>query len=274
MNGSPHQTRLRLGTMGFGYSDWAGVFYPSGSKAGDYLSWYARHFDTVELDTTFHATPPAERVRRWADFTPDGFRFAVKTLKEITHAGALGRRSGEMKQFLDVMRELGPKFAVVLLQLPPGCGMDQFEELERLLKTLPQDLRFAVEFRNSSWGQQRTLDLLREHRCALVAAEYLTRPGRIHVTSDFLYLRWVGEHQRYAGLNREQADMTPSLEWWKAQVEQATRGGDVRDVFGFFNNDYSGYAVATCRRFMRMMGLAVAEEEVNQDAAGQGRLFG
>ena len=75
----------RIGTMGFSYADWAGVFYPPGTKAGDYLEHYAQYFDTVELDTTFHAAPPPERFRRWAEVTPDGFRFCMKMPRAVTH---------------------------------------------------------------------------------------------------------------------------------------------------------------------------------------------
>src|SRR4051794_7360842 len=144
MEESPAMSRLWLGTMGFSYADWAGVFYPTGTKPGDYLSHYARHFDTVELDTTFHATPPIERVQRWAQVTPDDFRFCVKTPKEVTHNGSLGRRVGEMNRFIEVLRAFEKKLGVVLIQLPPSCGMDQFDDLERLLKSLPLDIRFAV----------------------------------------------------------------------------------------------------------------------------------
>jgi uncharacterized protein YecE (DUF72 family) len=256
--------------MGFGYSDWAEVFYPPGAKPADYLSLYARQFDTVELDTTFHATPPVERVKRWAEVTPDDFRFCVKTPKTVTHDGALDLRIAEMREFLQVMRAFGPKLAVVLIQLPPSCGIDQFEPLERLVQSLPEDVRFAVEFRNASWGQQRTLDLLRRHRCALVAAEYLTRPSRIHVAADFLYLRLIGEHERFKQLNHEQIDVEPSLRWWKEEVERVASRQKIENVYTLFNNDFSGYAIATARRFMRLMGLPVPEQE---DLAGQGRLF-
>ena len=262
--------RLRFGTMGFGYADWAGVFYPSGTRPGDYLAYYARHFDTVELDTTFHATPPVERVRRWAEVTPDDFRFCAKAPRDVTHEGSLARGVGQMRRFVDVMREFGAKLAAILIQLPPSCGVEQFDDLARLLGALPKGLRFAVEFRNASWGQQRTLDLLREHRCALVAAEYLTRPTQIHLTADFTYLRWIGEHQRFADLNREQLEVADNLEWWRQEIKRISPL--VTDVFGYFNNDYSGYAIATCRRFMRRMGLAA--EDPLEDAAGQGKLFG
>ena len=73
----------RIGTMGFSYADWAGTFYPEEMKPANYLDFYARHFDAVELDTTFHA-PPAERVRQWAEATPDDFRFAVKAPRAVT----------------------------------------------------------------------------------------------------------------------------------------------------------------------------------------------
>src|SRR5688572_20147582 len=257
---------LRLGTMGFSYDDWAGVFYPQRIKPGDYLACYARHFDTVELDTTFHATPPPQRVERWADVTPDHFRFCAKAPKTVTHDG-LDRRLPEMREFLDAMRHFGPKLAVILIQLPPSCGIDQFDNVERLLKELPDDIRFAIEFRSASWGAQRTLDLLRKHRVALVAAEYLTRPTRLHLTADFLYVRWIGEHQRFAELNHEQTDVTPSLEWWQSQIQSLPRG--IQTIYGFFNNDYSGYAIATCRRFMTMLGLPLTELE----PAEQGHLF-
>src|SRR4051812_24078708 len=69
---------FRLGTMGFGYDDWAGPFYPKGLRRDEWLTFYARHFNAVELDTTFHATPDVERVRRWAAAVPEDFRFCAK----------------------------------------------------------------------------------------------------------------------------------------------------------------------------------------------------
>lgn len=253
----PGVMRLHTGTMGFSYADWAGIFYPRGTKPGDYLAWYAKNFDTVELDTTFHATPPVDRVRRWADVTPDDFRFCPKAPRAVTHEPAMHKRIGQMHEFLDALRTFGKKLAVVLIQLPPSCGIDQFDDLTRLLAALPTDLRFAVEFRNATWGEPRTLDLLRNHNCALVAAEYLSRPAQLLTTADFTYVRLIGQHERFEELNREQLDVTPSLTWWKAQLDAAPP--TVTDAYVFFNNDFSGYSVATCRRFMQLAGLPVRE---------------
>src|SRR3954462_370546 len=112
-------TDFRLGTIGFGYDDWSGPFYPKSVRSGDWLSFYARHFNSVELDTTFHAMPDASRVRRWADAMPDAFPFCVKTLRRGPRDLPLGRAGDPMRRFLEVVRELGDKLGAVLLQFSP-----------------------------------------------------------------------------------------------------------------------------------------------------------
>src|SRR5436305_8771921 len=104
----------RVGTIGFGYCDWQKVFYPDAIKSSDHLAFYAKHFDTVELDTTFHAAPTPERVERWAAAVPDEFRFCVKTPKDVTHAaGPLSRRTPAMAGFLAAVRGFGAKLGIV-----------------------------------------------------------------------------------------------------------------------------------------------------------------
>src|SRR4051794_9334945 len=208
----------RLGTMGFGYDDWSGPFYPPGVKSADWLSFYARYFNAVELDTTFHAAPDAARVRRWADAVPDDFRFCVKTPRAVTHDLPPDRAADAMVAFLSTVAELGPKLGAVLLQYPPHFTAEQSGRLDAFLGRLPRtlsnvpNLRLAVELRNRTWGTRATLDLLRRHGVALVLAEYRTRPRRLFVTAaDFVYVRWVGEHGRFSAHRQEQADVSESL---------------------------------------------------------------
>src|SRR3954454_4138006 len=108
--------------MGFSYAEWINVFYPKGIKSGDWLPFYAKHFNAVELDTTFYAVPPVERVQRWRDETPDDFRFTAKVPKDITHAQVIDRAIPSMMQFLDVMQAFEWKLAVILIQFPPSFG--------------------------------------------------------------------------------------------------------------------------------------------------------
>jgi uncharacterized protein YecE (DUF72 family) len=257
----------RLGTMGFSYADWREVFYPSGMPPGEYLNFYAKHYNAVELDTTFHATPPPDRVKRWRDATPADFKFTAKAPKLVTHALKLESAMAPIMEFLDVMRELDSKLGVILLQFAPSFTFDQFEKLRDFLRMLPADIRFAVELRDRSWGREETLQMLKETKVAFVSAEYVSRPTRLPVTSDFLYIRWIGQHQRFPVMDHEQIDVTPSLKWWADELEQVSKR--VAAIWGFFNNDYAGYAPATCNRFKQMIGQPVSEPTDPR----QGRLF-
>lgn len=251
--------RWRIGTIGFGYADWNGVFYPSDPKPADHLSYYAKHFDTVELDTTFHAAPTPQRVARWAAAVPEDFRFCVKTPKDVTHAPPpLSRRLGPMTDFLETVRGFGEKLGVVLLQFPPSFDTGEARDLAKFLGALPTDPRYALELRHPSWATDATAALLRDHRCCWVAADYFEEPRDLRVTTDFLYVRWIGQHGRFPTLDRERVDPTERLDWWKGQLEKAATE-EVKTVWGLMNNDYSGYAVATANRVKRHVGLPVKE---------------
>ena len=167
------RTDWRLGTMGFGYTEWSGgVFYPEGLKPGEYLAHYAHHFDAVELDTTFYATPTPDRVQRWADATSPTFRFAAKTPRQITHETAIDRGIEPMLDFLHVMRRgLGERLGVVLLQFPPSFTAKETPKLERFLRALPNDAELAAEFRHESWFCDSTWEVLKSYNVALCVAE-------------------------------------------------------------------------------------------------------
>jgi uncharacterized protein YecE (DUF72 family) len=259
----------RIGTMGFSYADWAGVFYPKGTKPGDYLAHYARHFNAVELDTTFHAVPPIDRVRTWAEVTPDAFRFCPKTPKSITHDPdlTLDRAVGAMHEFLDVMSALGEKLGVVLIQFPPSFTARDENALRRFIRAMPTQIRFAIEFRHDTWFVDSTVELMRSLNCCWVAADYAHEPRQLHVTTDYAYIRWIGQHQQFPSMDAERIDPTERLTTWTRHIEPHLR--QLSTVWGFFNNDYAGYAVATARRFKRMVGLPV---EASGDSR-QGQLF-
>ena len=258
----------RVGTIGFGYADWQGAFYPPEVKQADHLSHYAKHFDTLELDTTFHAVPTPDRVSKWAAAVPEAFRFCVKTPKDVTHgAPPVSRRAAQMLEFLDVIRGFGAKLGVVLLQFPPAFDTGEARGLEKFLTQLPTDLRYALELRHRSWNVEATEKLLRDHRCCRVAADYFDEPWDVPATADFLYVRWIGEHGKFPTLDREQVDVTDRLRWWKGRLDEAAKG--VGTVWGLVNNDYSGFAVATANRMKQLVGLPVKE----RDDPRQGELF-
>lgn len=251
----PSSAECRVGTIGFGYADWREVFYPKSLKPGDYLGFYARHFNAVEIDSTFHAAPPPERFEKWAGAVGDGFRFTIKTPRAITHEAVIGDTIAPMRSFLDAARRLGSKLGVVLIQYPPALPARVWPQLARFLDALPSDIRFAVEFRHDSWFNDQIFDALKQRRIALVNAEYDAPPAREPVfTTDFAYIRLVGRHGRFEPMTHERFDPTEKLAWWNQRI--APPGPMTRYIL--IGNDFAGYAIGTADRLLGMLGQRVA----------------
>ena len=263
-------TSWHLGTMGFSYEGWRGVFYPEDVAPRSYLAHYSQVLDAVEIDSTFYGSPRQSTVKRWAAQTPADFQICPKTPRQITHEQQLSLEAGAgeaMDRFLQTVRLLGGRLGPVLVQLPPSFTAAASNKLETFLAHLPPDLRYAVEFRDSSWYTPETVALLSERGVAWVALDYLALPKEIHLTADFLYIRWIGTHGRFPTQDREYLDPSPRLAWWWEQLQPHL--AQVRSVYGFFNDDYAGHSPATCNRFKAMAGLPVNRPEIPQ----QGSLF-
>ena len=257
-----------LGTVGFGYKQWRGVFYPAGLSPQRQLSHYAKQFNSVEIDTTFYGPPRPSTLSQWSAQTPSDFTFCPKTPRQITHdlrlqAGAIE----QMEAFTAVLRQLGAKLGPILIQLPPDFTMAEYDILQTFCETLPRDLRFAIEFRHRSWETFGTAELLRTYGIAYVAADYTIMSKTITRTADFLYLRFLGRHGRYMTKDKELRDPTADLRHWQRQL--GPHLNHVGDLFGYFNNDYAGYSPKSCNRFKTLLGLETAVNLIPQ----QGRLF-
>lgn len=260
-------TNWYLGTMGFSYSDWVGTFYPVGTASRDYLGLYSRTFNAVELDSTFYAIPRSDQVRRWGATTPAEFRFTAKVPQQITHEMRLAGAMDMMKTFVDTMALLEDKLAILLLQFPPDFTADEMQALETFLRALPAGVPYSVEFRHRSWYTTTTQELLKAHSVCWASTDYLNLPKSIDLTTEFLYMRWIGRHGQFQHHDREVQDMTKSLEAWYERLQPVL--SKVKTVYGFFNNDYAGHSPATCNRFKAMIGVPPLEVP----AGMQGTLF-
>ena len=243
-----------LGTMGYSYEDWKGVFYPEGLDKREYLSYYSQFFNAVEMDSTFYGTPRPEYVQRWVQATPQAFVFCPKMPRQITHELRLENAQEEVAVFLQTMRLFEDKLGPILIQFPPDFSRTEIGVLETFLDALPSDLRYAVEFRHRSWHATETGEMLQARDMCWVSTEYVHMPQRVYVTTDFLFIRWIGRHGRFETKDRERLDKTSSLQDWLADIEQRRSDG-FDTVYGFFNDEYAGFAPATCQKFKRLAGL-------------------
>lgn len=246
--------------MGFSYPDWLGSFYPRGTKPADYLAYYSRCFNAVELDTTFYAMPDRPRLAKWAAAVPDDFRFSLKVPRDISHAELISAadanaRAQDLHHLCTLLDALGEKMGVLLLQLPPSLTAAASEPLARLLSVVPVNIQLAVEFRHRSWWTPATERLLTDHGACWTAADYVGQPADIIRTADFLYVRLIGQHERYSVQSHEQRDPTDDLQSWHPRIEAASRiGQPVKDLWVMFNNDYAGHSPTTADRYKQILG--------------------
>jgi uncharacterized protein YecE (DUF72 family) len=257
------QGELRLGTQGWNYPGWVGPFYPDGTRAVDFLRTYARAFDTVEVDSTFYAIPPASTVRGWRSRTPDHFRFALKLPQEITHERRFIDARGVLDEFVDRVRELGNRLGPILIQCGPDFTPAERENFTAFLPLLPNDIHFAVEFRHRGWITREMLAVLREHQVALTLSDgrWIPRKWLLKLcerpTSSIAYLRWMGPDRAITDFSRLQVDRSSELDEWAPAIRLIQQR--VRTVYGYANNHFAGHSPATVRMLQQRLGIAVTD---------------
>jgi uncharacterized protein YecE (DUF72 family) len=270
---------VRFGTSSFSSADWVGPFYPPGAKAGDFLSLYAREMDTVEVDATYYAIPNARLVDSWVAKTPPGFLLSAKFPRSIVHGGeseapdarrvlAPDATYEARDRFLEVMRRLGDRLGVLLMQFPyfnrgafPSAG-PFVERLDRFLADLPRDgLTYAVEVRNKAWVKPDLVDVLRRHRASLTLVDQAWMPhgdemeGRVDlVPAEPAYVRLLGDRKEIEAITKrwseEVIDRGERLARWASLLGRLARRG-VRSLV-YVNNHYAGHAPTTVRRLKQM----------------------
>jgi uncharacterized protein YecE (DUF72 family) len=248
--------QLLIGTSGYSYDDWVGPVYPQGTQKRDFLPLYAREFPTVELNFSFYAQPSARTLERMVEVTPEGFLFALKAHRSMTH-----EISDSWEKDIETFRAgITPlvesrRLGAVLLQFPYSFGYtpESRTRLASLCGRL-EGLPLAVEFRKSDWLRDQVFQGLRERGVALVGVDEpaLPRllPPRTEVTADWAYIRFHGRNAAnwWTGDNASRYDYLYSrqeLGEWVGRVREIfTR---VRMLLIFFNNHWRGQAAQNAK---------------------------
>jgi uncharacterized protein YecE (DUF72 family) len=235
---------IRIGTSGFIYEHWRRRFYPPSAR-GSELELYARTFDTVELNVTFYRMPPASTFRSWAARVPEGFLFAVKASRYLTHVRRLREPRPSVELLVDRASELGPHLGPILIQLPPDLELD-LAALEEALDAFPAGIRIAVEPRHASWFVEDVRRALTERNVALCVADRRGPISPLWRTADWTYLRF------HAGRAKPRSCYgAGELETWAERLE--TGWGPEATGFVYFNNDGNGCALRDSSVFAALL---------------------
>jgi uncharacterized protein YecE (DUF72 family) len=244
--------KVHVGTMGWSYDFWVGNLYSKEAKTDEYLTEYAQHFDSVEVDSTFYRIPSEATVRKWFDQTPSGFIFSLKFPRVITHIKMLKDCQPETEAFFRHISRLGSKLGPLLLQFSYAFGKNHVSSLEEFLANLPQKHRIAVEVRNKGLLNDEFYSLLRRREVALAWVDSPFMPKLEVITADFAYIRWEGDRRKVNGLlGKVETDRVGDIEAWAGKVRRLL--DDSMEVYGYFSKYYSGYPPTDAGQLLGLM---------------------
>lgn len=182
------KSKILIGTSGFSYPEWKGTFYPEDLPSKKYLSYYAQHFKTTEINNTFYRIPTYQLTESWYKEVPPDFLFTLKMSQAVTHRKKLKNAEEEMERFLDASTGLKEKLGTILVQLPPYFKIDM-ATLESFLENYANKARIAFEFRHDTWYVPEVYELLKKYNTTLAVVEAEDNTVVREVTGSFIYMR-------------------------------------------------------------------------------------
>ena len=237
--------QIRIGTSGWVYRHWQGLFYPANLPQKQWFAYYARSFDTVEINSTFYHLHNASVFEHWRQQAPGGFLYSIKASRIITHNQRLEGCQDTLETFLSRASLLGETLGPVLFQLPPSFSLD-LSRFESFLALLPQGFSYAMEFRNPTWLTEEVFALLERFGVALCIHDMSPLQVPLRITAKFVYLRFHGDVDHTGDYPLE------TLALWAERMKAWQRNGLA--VFAYFNNDASGMAVRNALTVKQLLG--------------------
>ncbi len=234
--------RLFIGCSGYSYNEWKGHFYPENLTQDQWLSFYAKEFNTVEINHSFYKFPEQESMGKWHGQVPSDFRFSIKAHRFFTHLKKFNVDEDFMEKldgFQSTLKSLKEKAGCVLWQLP-GNLHKNLSKLESFCQRLDMNFTHVLEFRHQSWFDDEVYDLMKENKLAFCS---LSAPGKLPedliVTHQTAYVRFHGKKEWYDYLYPHD-----ELEKWEKKLNELK---EVEQLFIYFNNDKHGNAVKNAR---------------------------
>jgi uncharacterized protein YecE (DUF72 family) len=239
-------SKVYVGTSGWHYKHWLRLFYPEKLPAKDMLPFYARQFDTVEINNSFYHLPLSSTFDSWRESAPRDFLFAVKGSRFTTHMKKLKDPVSSTQRFFAGVERLERKLGPILFQLPPRWKVNK-ARLKSFLAALPRQHKYAFEFRDETWLVNEIYEVLHEYKAAFCIHDLARMQTPLQVTADFTYIRLHGPGAaRYQG-----SYSTQVLRKWADRIRDWRR--NLSAVYVYFNNDIGGKAIENAKTLKRMV---------------------
>jgi uncharacterized protein YecE (DUF72 family) len=242
---------IYIGTSGWSYDHWKGPFYPDDLSNDHMLAYYSRHFSSVEINSSFYHLPQKHTLKHWRNTVPKDFLFTAKVSRYVTHMKKLKDPEESVSAFLERISTLEDKLGPILFQLPPRWHFNA-ERLSALLRTLSRDFRYTFEFRDKSWINEETYELLSRYNAAFCVYDLDGYLSPKKITTDFVYIRLHGPDGPYQG-----SYATRTLSSWASAFSTWSKQG--LNIYCYFDNDEAGFAAKNANRLQAMLQKKAGE---------------
>jgi uncharacterized protein YecE (DUF72 family) len=237
--------KIYIGTSGWQYYHWKGKFYPEDLSSKDFLKFYSKYFNTVEVNTSFYHFTKKSTFEKWEKEVNRNFLFSIKLHRLFTHFRKLKLNKDDkriLKETIESYKVLGKNLGPILIQLPPSLKKD-LKVLEKFLKNF-KNLKLAIEFRHKSWLDKETYNFLKKKKIAFVISDSPRWSTDIVKTTDFVYIRFHGKPKLF------------SLKYEKEELQRYAR--EIKKLkpkilLAYFNNDAEGYAIEDALEFKKIL---------------------
>jgi len=240
---------VHIGTSGWSYKHWRGVFYPAHLKLSQWFPFYTQHFRNTEINTSFYRLPKQEIVKQWAAQAPANFFFCPKMSRFLTHIKRLREAEEPLTRFFGVFEHMGPRLGPVLIQLPPTLkfNAEVVEPFFQLLKAKYKNHAFAIEGRHISWLSEESISMLTRYEVGFVISHSANAfPYAEHITAPHIYMRFHGPAKLFASSYSKQ-----QLRQYAIRIKQWMKEGHT--IWAFFNNDIGGYAIKNALELQELL---------------------
>jgi uncharacterized protein YecE (DUF72 family) len=242
--GRQETSRYHIGCSGWFYWEWKNIFYPESLPTREWFSWYAQHFQTVEINASFYSWPTVTTVRNWVKQAGDrDFLYTVKVCELITHTKKLEDTHTLVEDFAYIAQVLGPCMGCFLFQLPPTYSFTR-SRLKNILEQLQNGHRNVVEFRHASWWNTEVYEAFRTAKIIFCSCSAPDLPDELVKTADEIYIRFHGKKAWYRHHYSQD-----ELKLWADRIKDA----GAQTGWIYFNNTFDAHAIENSRELARLL---------------------